>query len=155
LTGFILSAVAFLGTQVDNMAATFLSAASISFVLYCLSHSIRGSNRLFGRLAIIGGILWLTTGAPLISIVTDPEEGSRVLIRVFPFSWIAQISEDNRKALLGLSVLIVPFIAGIIGNYIVRLGAISPRLTARLLLPLYVVFIVLLITCPHWLRSQL
>ena len=143
LIGVGMDRVAFLGSQVDNMAVTSVSAAFIAFVLYCLAHGALGNTRIFRRALVIGGLLWLIFGPPQVSSLVDPKGGSRVLIHVFPLSWYAQLPKNDRNGLEVLSVFVMPLVAGLLGRALASFGARNPRLTKRLLLPIYVIFIVL------------
>jgi hypothetical protein len=153
LVGFALDRAAFLGSQVDNMAATFIPAAFIAFLLYCLARGTRGNTRMFARALVVGGLLWLAIGVPLISMLGDPKEGSKVLVHAIPLSWCAGLPDEDRKALLGFSILVMPFIAGFVGSMLAIFGARNPGLTRRSLLPIYVVFIGLGLMVLYALRS--
>jgi hypothetical protein len=142
LVGIFLAEVVFYGSVVDDGIAAVLSAAFMSFVLYCLARGAQGNVRMFGRATIIGGLLWLAIGAPLVSILVDPKEGSKVLIHAFPLSWCARLPADNLKALIGFSIVVMPFIAGFVGSRLSLFGARNPRLTTRSL-SIYLIFVFL------------
>lgn len=141
LVGAGLDRVAFLGSQVDNMAATFVSAAFIAFVLYCLARGSLGNTRIFKRALVIGGLLWLIFGPPQVSSLVDPKGGSKVLIHVFPLSWYAQLPKNDRKGLEVLSIFVMPVVAGVLGMALASFAARYPRFTRWSLLPAYVLFI--------------
>ena len=69
-----------------------------------------------------------------------------VVIRLLRLDWLIQLfSNDPQKGLLWFSVLVVPYIAGNMGSGLAALGSKKPRLTLRLLVPIYVGLIGLLI----------
>lgn len=150
--GKVLDRMAFLGSRIDNMAATLIAAAFISFVLYSLACGARGNQRIFLRALVIGGLLWIAIGAPMISSVADPKEGSRVLVHTFPLSYLAKWSDDDRKALIALSVFVMPLFAGVAGRGLASLGAWKSGITWWSLLPIYVMFIGLGLACVFTVR---
>ncbi len=141
LVGVALDQIKFLGSKVDNMAATFISAALISFFFYCLVSGACGRSRMFVRAAVVGGLLWLAVGSPMVSLVIDPSMHSKVLVHIFPLNWCAGLPEDDWKTLLMGSILVMPFIAGFVGSSLAAFGARYPR-TARSLLTLYLAAII-------------
>lgn len=132
-------AAGFLGSKTDNLTATMYSAAAISFVLYCLSHGARGHGRIFARAACLGGFLWVSVGAPgFYHVSSGTGNDSKILVHLFPFSAVNAMSADDIKSLIGFSVLLAPFIAGVTGRWIAMVGAVNPIQPRSMLLVIYI-----------------
>jgi hypothetical protein len=108
LIGFILAKCGFLRSTDLNMTGTFLPTALIPFVLYCLAHGARGNTRLFGKAAIVGGVLWVCIALPIASV-------------------LGLADSYESKVQLGASVCVLPLIAGLTGNGLAQFAAKRPH----------------------------
>ncbi len=152
LAGWLRSAISFMGSQIDNLVMTFVGAAGISFVIYSLACGIRGRGHPFMRTTLLGGFLWLSTGIPSASEVVAPESGSHILIKTIFFRWFASFAKDDRAAILGLSLFVMPVFAGLMGAFLMKVGSNLAALGNRLILEVFVLLFTLWMVFPEFLK---
>lgn len=108
LIGFAGAKLGLLRSPELNMGGAFLPIAIAPFVVYCLAHGVRGNTRILGEAALVGGLLWLCIGVPL--------------VRMLGFA-----GSYESKVWLGVSVFVLPLIAGLTGNELARFAARRPH----------------------------